>query len=302
MNPSTHAAKRPPGDADSTREGRPRRNALSNETIVRVEVLIALLCSAVIVLGIAHFRTLLFDASPPPSQPQARGIVWGGRTFVDLAAFARWLRSQGVAYETWALRHPTRAGIAPLRPPAVRQAERAPQPSGAPHRSNWTTPAGVAVVLAALGLLIGIRRRSWVRRARVELSTGRLVVTARGWLRRPRSDLPIEPFVGAARGGTAAATTGARLMRHSAIVAARASSSLATSVGLTLVVVAQGAAAAAAAGGRLMLRSATLAVGASSNGARSGARVAWRRRGQFAWYVGAALFATVSALALTMWA
>jgi hypothetical protein len=132
---------------------------------------IALVCSAVTLLGVVYLGAQLFDSSPPPSQPQAKGIVWAGRTFVDLAEFGRWLRSQGVAYEVWALRHPTRAGIAPLRPTTIPQAERA-QPSGAGNRSTWTTVAGVAIVLAAFSLLVGIRRRSWVPRMGAAAAAG----------------------------------------------------------------------------------------------------------------------------------
>lgn len=142
---------------------------------MRVEIVIALVCSAVTLVGVVYLGAQFFDSSPPPSQPQAKGIVWGGRTFVDLAEFSRWLRSRGVAYEVWALRHPTRAGIAPLRPPTVPESERA-QPSGAGQRSTWTTVAGVAVILAALAILLGIRRRSWLPRMRGELTSERLGV------------------------------------------------------------------------------------------------------------------------------
>lgn len=97
-------------------------------------MLIALVCCAVTMLGVVYLAAQVFNSSPSPPQPQAKGIVWGGRTFVDLAEFGRWLRSRGVTYEVWALRHPTRAGIAPLQPPAVPQAQRG-QPSGAADRS-----------------------------------------------------------------------------------------------------------------------------------------------------------------------
>ena len=144
---------------------------------MRVEIVIALVCSAVTLLGVVYLGAQFFNSSPPPSQPQAKGIVWAGRTFVDLAEFSRWLRSQGVAYEVWALRHPTRAGIAQLQPPTSPQAERA-QPSGAARRSTWTTVAGVAVILAAFAILLGIRRRSWLPRMRGELTSERLGVGA----------------------------------------------------------------------------------------------------------------------------
>jgi hypothetical protein len=245
---------------------------------VRVEILIALLCSAVTLLGIVYLGAKSFDASPAPVHPQAKGIVWGGRTFINLAEFARSLRSRGLSYEVWAQRHPTRAGIAPLQPPAVPQARPA-QPSGA-GSSPWTTVAGVAIVLAALGLLLGIRLRSWLPSMRRELTGGRLAVAARS---------------------RAAAAAGTQLILRLATGAARAAWSLLTSVALVLVVAAQGVASVAAAGTRLMLRLATVAARGSSNRARAGAWATWRQRDTLAWYVAAALLATFSALAVTLW-
>jgi hypothetical protein len=279
VNPSTFAGEHPSGDDDVLRATRRQRSARSSGTVVRVEILIALLCSAVTLLGIVYLGAQSFDASPVPSHPQAKGIVWGGRTFVNLAEFARSLRSRGLSYEVWAQRHPTRAGIAPLQPPVVPQPQRA-QPSGAGNRSTWTTLAGVAVVLAALGLLLGIRRRSWLPRMRRALTGERLAVAARG---------------------RAAAAAGARLILRLATVSARAAWSLLSSAALVLVVAAQGVAPAAAAGTRLMLRLATVAARVSSNWARAGAWATWRRRETLAWYVAAALLATISALAVTLW-
>jgi len=248
---------------------------------VRVEIVIALVCSAVTALGVVYLGARFFDNPPAPPQPQAKGIVWGGRTFVDLAVFGRWLRSQGVAYEVWALRHPTRAGIAPLRPAAVPEARRA-QPSGAGDHSAWTTVAGVAVVLAALSLLLGIRRRRWLARLRGELTREQLVAVAQSV--------------------AAAAAAPARAMLRLAIVGVRTTSKLATSVALVLVVAVQGVASAAAAGTRLLLRLTTVAARASSTRAREGAWAAWRRRETLAWSIAALLLATVSALAVTLWA
>jgi hypothetical protein len=247
---------------------------------VRIEILIALVCSAVTAVGIVYLGAQFFEASPAPSQPQAKGIVWGGRTFVDLAEFGRWLRSQGVAYEVWALRHPTRAGIAPLQA-VVPKAQRS-QPNGAGHRSTLTTVAGVAVILAALSLLLGIRRRSW--------------------LLRMRGVLTREQFVVAAQGVAAAASGGARTTLRLAIVGVRTTSKLATSVARVLVVAVQGVAPAAAAGPRLLLRLTTVAARASSTRAREGAWAAWRRRETLAWSIAALLLATISALAVTLWA
>ena len=263
VNPSTLAEARS-GDGDALRGAR-RHSARSTGTLVRLEILLALLCSAVTMLGVVYLGAQLFNGPPPPSQPQAKGIVWGGRTFVDLAEFGRWLRSQGVAYEVWALRHPTRAGIARLRPSEAPQAEGA-RPSGAGHRSTWTTVAGIAIVLAAFSLLLGIRRRSWLRRIR--LPREQLVVGARG----------IAPPV-----------AGGRTLLRPASVAVRA-------------VAVQRAGPAVAAGTRLMLRLATVAGRASSARVRAGVWAAWRRRETLAWSLAALLLATISALAVTAWA
>ena len=248
---------------------------------MRVEILIALVCSAVTLLGVVYLGAQFFDSPPPPSQPQAKGIVWGGRTFVDLAEFSRWLRSQGVPYEVWALRHPTRAGLAPLRPPTVAEPERA-QPSGADNRSTWTKVAGVAVILAALSVLLGIRRRSWLTRMRAELPRDRLVADARGV--------------------AAAVAAGAQMMVRLAIVGLRRTARLGTAAAPVLVAGVLGVAAATGAGARLILHGAFVTARALRSWTRSLTHAVWRRRGALAWYVAGALFATMSALALTVWA
>jgi hypothetical protein len=275
VNPSTFA-EQPSGDGDVLRAAR-RHSARSSGTLVRVEILIALVCCAVTTLGVVYLGAQFFNGPPPPSQPQPKGIVWGGRTFVDLAEFGRWLRSHGVAYEVWALRHPTRAGIAPLQPPAVPRAQRK-QPSGAGGRSTWTTIAGVAVVLAALYLFLGIRRRKWPPGMTRVLTREQVRVAAQG----------IAP--------------GGRAVSRLAIVGLRATSKPATSAALMLVVAAQAVAPAIAAGARLMLRLATVTARASSTGARAGGRAAWRRREMVAWFAAVVLLATISALAVTFWA
>jgi hypothetical protein len=275
VNPSTLAGERS-GDDEVLRTAH-RHSARSSGTLVRVEIVIALVCSAVTLLGVVYLGAEFFASSPPPSRPQAKGIVWAGRTFVDLPEFSRWLRSQEVPYEVWALRHPTRAGIAPLRPPTIPQAARA-QPSGAGHRSAWTTVAGVAVILAALAILLGIRRRSWLPRMRGELTSERLGVAAQS------------------------VAAGARTMRRLAIVGAQRSSRLGPPVASALVAGARAVAAAVAAGARLILRVAFTTARALSRRARSLTHAVWRRRGALAWYVAGILFATMTALALTAWA
>lgn len=257
---------------------RRRRNARSNGTLVRVEIVIALVCSAVTLLGIVHLAARLSDDSSTAPQPQARGIVWGGRTFVDLATFARWLRSEGFSYQVWARRHPVRSGIASLLPPASQPAQGAPKASGAADDSGWLRwgLAGSAAVLAVLAVAAGIRRRDRLRQATSELPTEQLAVAAR-------------------RGATAAAVGGRLVLRLANKFPAG-----------QLAAAARRGAAAAAVGGplllRLVLRLAIVTTRFSWERIASVTHVVWRRRGELAWYVAAALFAAVSALALTMWA
>jgi len=275
FNPSSLAEDR---SGESAVLGAARRHsARSSGTLVHVEILIALVCCAVTMLGVVYLGAQVFNSPPAPPQRQAKGIVWGGRTFVDLAEFGRWLRSRGVAYEAWALRHPTRAGLTPLRPPAVPPARRG-QPSGAGDRSTWTTIAGVAVILAGLCLLLGIRRRKWLPRVRRMLTREQLGVAAQG------------------------IAAGGRPVLRLAIGGLRATSKFATSAALVLVVAAQAVAPATAAGTRLMLRLATVTARASSSRARAGGQAAWRRRETIAWSAAVMVLATFSALAVTFWA
>jgi hypothetical protein len=86
------------------------------------------------------------------------------------------------------------------------------------------------------------------------------------------------------------------------IVPARRTSKLATSAAPLLIAAARGVAAAAVTGVRLTVRSVLVAVLAVSSRAGSVTHAVWRRRGELAWYVAGALFAAMSALALTAWA
>jgi hypothetical protein len=97
--------------------------------------------SAAIVLGIAAY-----EAVPAPSHGPASGIVWHGQTFATRAAFARWLRSQGLTYRAWARSHPVDGGV------ARRQ-----------KHSGWDPGvlAGIAAFLGALALGVTFVRRRW---------------------------------------------------------------------------------------------------------------------------------------------
>ena len=104
-----------------------------------------LIVSAVLVLGIAAFKTRAL--SPQPSNGTAHGIVWRGQTFPTRADFARWLRSQGTSYRVWARQHPAEAGLTAR---------------GQKH-SGWGPGllAGIAAFLAALAFGLVLVRRRW---------------------------------------------------------------------------------------------------------------------------------------------
>lgn len=86
INPSALAGERS-ADDDAPRAGR-WRTKRSGGRLVRVEIVIALACCAVTMVGVVYLGAQFFDSRPQPPQPQAKGIVWAGRTFVDLAQFS----------------------------------------------------------------------------------------------------------------------------------------------------------------------------------------------------------------------
>lgn len=106
----------------------------------------SLILSVVILLGFAAFEARVLV--PGPSNGQAKGVVWRGRTFATRAEFARWLRSRGVSYRAWARSHPVEAGLATH--------------GGQKHsgRGAWRL-ASVAAFLAALALGLTYVRRRW---------------------------------------------------------------------------------------------------------------------------------------------
>ena len=84
-----------------------------------------------------------------------QGVVWGKRTFVDRAAFGRWLRFRGRSYQAWARRHPVKPPIAEADGPVGHRS--------APLDSTMVL-GGIAVLgVGGLGFLVR-RRRPSVRR------------------------------------------------------------------------------------------------------------------------------------------
>jgi hypothetical protein len=66
---------------------------------------------AVVALGIPFYllgRTL-HDVQPVRSAAVARSVVWSSRVFLTQHSLSRWLHVRGVAYLTWADRHPRAA-------------------------------------------------------------------------------------------------------------------------------------------------------------------------------------------------
>ena len=67
---------------------------------------------AVVALGVPFYLLgkTLHDARPVQSDSVARSVVWANRVFLTQHSLARWLHARGVAYGTWAERHPRAAG------------------------------------------------------------------------------------------------------------------------------------------------------------------------------------------------
>ena len=142
-----------------------------------------LVLPAVVVLVIA-FREMPLSGGASQSQARAKGVVWAGHTFVDRNQFARWLRSHGVRYRVWAVRHPELSGFKP-RPRVARSVRRgAPTDAGGGRfRIVSTTTVAVAALMAVLCLALVLWRR------RFPLSGVRRLATA--WKRaRPRVQRP----------------------------------------------------------------------------------------------------------------
>lgn len=264
-----------------------------------MRVLGVIVLPAVIVLALAYGATQFVPGSKPEPQARAKGIVWAGRTFVDRAEFARWLRSRGVRYAVWARRHPALVAIPhrPAQQPVRRAAE-----TGAGDRSSWV-PASVVAVAALIALLCLVllrRKRSrvsfanglWVhrrRRSRVapqaNQPTPRAAAESRAHRRARRT--PLKPVVihaftrlGSAIGPVRPRLRGVRsgLPREQPRAAARRAASAATG------------------GARLMRRWGAATAMLCSASARSATFIAQRRRGELAWCFATAALAAGTGL------
>lgn len=175
-----------------------------------VKVVAALVLPALIVLVLAYGVMRLAPYPSPPSQKHAVGVVWAGRTFVNRAEFARWLRSRGVKYSVWAQRHPELSGIKP-KPQVERSARPVTKENGSGRRFDWLLPSlAAAAGLIVLCLVLVLRRRGalrlgglrWARRRRgppvraaaPQAEAGASPAARRSDATRPRQHRPIGLF------------------------------------------------------------------------------------------------------------
>lgn len=121
-----------------------------------MQIVFLLVLSAITLFAVIRLTSQV-SAPNEASTLQARGIVWGGRTFVDLHSFAQWLHARGYSYQVWAQNHRQRAGLPPL-PTHVRAVEQKAAP-------GWLKPAvGLAAIAFAICCVVILRRRGLSRR------------------------------------------------------------------------------------------------------------------------------------------
>ena len=151
---------------------RPQPSAGHTDVVLRMQIVFLLALSAITLFAVVRLTSQV-SAPNEASALQARGIVWGGRTFVDLHSFAQWLRAQGYSYEVWAQNHRRRAGL-PQLPTHVKPVEQKAAP-------GWLKPAvGLAAIAFAICCVVILRRRGLSRRG------SRWEATDRSWGDRVR--------------------------------------------------------------------------------------------------------------------
>jgi hypothetical protein len=121
--------------------------------------LAALVLPPLLTLTIAVGAVRIVGGLSASPRTHAQGIVWGKRTFVSRAAFARWFESQGRSYELWVVRHP-------VAPPVAK-----PKAHRSSSRGSTMVLGGIASGLGALGLLLLVRRRRLSGRLRPRLGS-----------------------------------------------------------------------------------------------------------------------------------
>lgn len=134
----------------------PRATAGQSDVVLRMQIVFLLALSAITLFAVVRLTSQV-NAPNEGSTLQARGFVWGGRTFVDLHSFAQWLHARGYSYEVWAQNHRRRAGL-PQLPKEVKPVEQKAAP-------GWLKPAvGLAAIAFAICCVVILRRRAFSRR------------------------------------------------------------------------------------------------------------------------------------------
>ena len=130
---------------------RGRPSAGHTEVVLRMQIVFLLALSAITLFAVVRLTSQV-SAPNEPSALQPRGLVWGGRTFVDLHSFAQWLHARGYSYEVWAQNHRQRAGL-PQLPTHVKAVKQKAAP-------GWLRPAvGLAAIAFAICCGVILRRR-----------------------------------------------------------------------------------------------------------------------------------------------
>jgi hypothetical protein len=122
-----------------------------------MQILFLVVLSGVMLVALVHLASQLSAPVTRAAQPQPRGFVWGGKTFVDVKSFSTWLRARGYSYEIWAQNHRRRAGL-PVLP--------SQQPAKVRGRPGWLgAVSGVGAIAFALCCFVIVwrRHRSWGR-------------------------------------------------------------------------------------------------------------------------------------------
>jgi|SRR5215208_7983380 len=143
-------------EAGHDRPVRPARRGRTTGNLVRVEILFLLALSLVTLVAVIRLAGEVSNTRSTSPQPLPRGLVWGGRTFVDLKSFAQWLHVHGGRYEAWALNHRHRAGL-----PALPEPQPAQEARGESRSRGWVIAAGGLAFVVCAGGAWRRRRRAW---------------------------------------------------------------------------------------------------------------------------------------------
>jgi hypothetical protein len=152
---------------------RQRFKKTRTDVLLRVQILFLAVLSGVMLVALVHLADQLSTPATPSSQPQPRGFVWGGETFVDLKSFATWLRARGYSYETWAQNHRRRAGL-PLLP----SQQPAKAEEGTPGWLGGVVGTGAIAFVFCCFVIVWRRRRSWGRLSGARLASASWVERA----------------------------------------------------------------------------------------------------------------------------